>query len=281
MTGADGNKVFIELADFERRMLVLGLNEYFGLAQQGPELLPPVVGQSTADGFLAYQMHLLEAIKMAEPLTDLDWARALFLTEASFGSELVGAGFEWDIGQSGDRTNIPALRSIQNKIGTAERSRLLQENVAYPAPRERGTGTRRRLHSNGDPIELDDDDRTFMCTAIGAYVRSPRHGFRVLAPLVGQTTFEAWATYVTELQRALTAKEDLVDLDWMRALFLAEIGFTSVLVGFGPQLEGDDRHYINTLRGLQFSIGSPERYLLFRDSTTWGYIERRGVEREH
>lgn len=272
---ADGTRVYIELADFERTMMVLGLNEYFGLAQQGPELLTPVVGQSTADEFLTYQMHLLETIKMAEPLTDLDWARALFLTEASFGSELVGAGFEWDIGQSGDDTNIPALRSIQNKIGTAARSRLLQENVAYPARRGHGVNTRRRLHSNGDPIELDDDDRMFMCTAIGAYASSPRQGFRVLAPLVGQPTFEAWATYVAELQRALAAEEDLVDLDWMRALFLAEIGFTSALVGFGLQFEGNDRHNIRILRALQFNMGSPERYLLFRDSTTWGWIERR------
>jgi hypothetical protein len=277
MTDADGNKVSIDLADHERTMMVLGLNEYFGLAQQGPELLSPVVGQSTADGFLTYQMHLLEAIKMAEPLTDLDWARALFLTEASFGSELVGAGFEWDIGQSGDDTNIPALRSLQRKIGTAERSRLLQSNVAYPPPQGRGVNTRRRLHSNGDPIELDDDDRTFMCTVIGAYARSPRHGFRVLAPLVGQATFEAWATYVTELQRALAAEEDLADLDWMRALFLAEMGFTSVLVGFGSQFEGHDRHYIKILRGLQFNTGGPERYRLFRDSTTWGWIERRAA----
>ena len=47
------------------------------------------------------------------------------------------------------------------------------------------------------------------------------------------------------LKRALAENEDLVDLDWMRALFLAEIGFTSVLVGFGSQFRGADEHGIN------------------------------------
>jgi len=253
--------------------MVLALNEFSGLAKQGSELLPPVVGKSTADDFFTYYIRLTQTIRIAGSLSEIDWARALFLTEASFGSELVGTGWEWEIGQSGEK-HLVALRSLQDKIGTAERSRLLQENVTFPVPEGHSTDPRRRLHSNGDPIELDDDQRRLMCTAIGAYTQSPTHGFSVLAPLVGQPTFEAWVTYVTELHRAIAANEDLVDLDWMRALFLAEFGFTSVLVGFGPQFRGADKQGIRILRALQLSMGSPERYLLFRDSTTYGWIER-------
>lgn len=33
-----------------------------------------------------------------------------------------------------------------------------------------------------------------MCTAIGAYTESPGHGFNVLAPIVGQSTFKTWVT---------------------------------------------------------------------------------------
>jgi hypothetical protein len=274
MTDADGDEIYIDLDQAERRMMVLALNEYSGLAKKGSELLPPVVGRSNDKDWSRYYIRLLNTIEIAEPLTDLNWARALFLTEASFGSELVGAGSEWDIGQSGDDTNIPALRSLQDKIGTAERSRLLQENVAFPVPEEQTVETRRRLHSNGDPIELDDDQRRFMCTAIGAYRQSPRHGFSVLAPLVGQPTFEMWVTYTAELHRALVAHEDLVDLDWMRALFLAEIGFTSVLVGFGSQFRGADRQGIKILRSLQLGMGTYERYMLFRESATYRWIER-------
>ena len=270
---AADDRINIDLDPVERQMMVLALNEYSGLAKQGSELLPPAVDKHDADSFGTYYIRLLETIRMAGPLTDLDWARALFLTEASFGSELVGTGWEWEIGQSGD-TDIVALRSLQDKIGTDARSRLLQENAAFPAPEGQTVETRRRVHSNGDAIELDDDERRLMCAAIGAYTKSPRHGFTILAPLVGQPTFETWVIYVAELKRALAENEDLVDLDWMRALFLAEIGFTSVLVGFGSQFRGADEHGINVLRRLQLRIGSHERYLLFRESATYPWIER-------
>ncbi len=60
----------------------------------------------------------------------------------------------------------------------------------------------------------------------------------------------------------------------MRALILAEIGFTDVLVGFRSKSGGADEHGIDVLRRLQLGMGSDERYLLFRESTTCGWIER-------
>jgi hypothetical protein len=216
-------------------------------------------------------MRLLDTIKIEGPLTDLDWARALFLTEASFGSQLVGTGWEWDIGQSSAK-DVLVLRSLQAKISTDRRSRLLQENVTFPAP-DRGRAEKPpRVHSSVCAIELDDAERKLMCTAIGAYTTSPRHGFGILAPIIGQRSFEAWVTCVVQLHRAVADNEDLVDLDWTRALFLTEIGFTSSLVGFAPQFHGADEHAIGVLRSLQLTIGNRDRSLLFSESATYPRI---------
>ncbi len=271
MTAEDESDVYINLSNDERRLMVLALNEYSGLAHEGSQLLPPTVGVSKAGDWSTYYIRLLDTIEIEGPLPDLDWARALFLTEASFGSELVGTGWEWEIGQSGGK-HVLALRSLQDKIHTDERSRLLRENVTFPAPRQDRVGMRPRVHTNGEPVELDDDGRALMSTTLGAYVKSPRHGFGVLAPMAGQPTFDTWVTYVAKLHGAVIEGEDLVDLDWMRALFLTEFGFTSVLVGFGSQFRNADVHGIRVLRSLQITISTPERRALFRDSATYPWI---------
>src|SRR3954449_13435765 len=115
MTVGNGNDIYIDLDQVERRLMVLALNEYSGLAKYGCELLPPVVGTLNAEDWFTYYMRLLDTIKIEGPLTDLDWARALFLTEASFGSQLVGTGWEWEIGQSGAK-DVLVLRSLQEKV---------------------------------------------------------------------------------------------------------------------------------------------------------------------
>jgi hypothetical protein len=253
-----GSAFHIELEPVERRLMVLALNEYSGLAHKGSELLPPVVGRSNARDWSTYYLDLLETIKIAGALTDLDWARALFLTEASFGSQLVGAGWEWDIGQDGVR-DLMVLRSLQSKVGTDERSRLLQENVTFPAPITADVAA--PVHTDGDSIELDDDERALMSRTIGAYMNSPRHGFAVLASLVGQPTYDSWLRYVAQLESAVAEEQDLVDLDWTRALLLTEMGFTSVLVGFGSQFTGADEHDLGVLRSLQLTLGSRDRRL--------------------
>jgi hypothetical protein len=117
-----------------------------------------------------------------------------------------------------------------------------------------------------------------MCTAIGAYKTSPRHGFGILAPIIGQRSFEAWLTYVAHLHRAVASNEDLIDLDWMRALFLTEMGFASVLVGFGSQFKGADQDAIGVLRSLQLTIYNRDRYLLFSENATYPWIR---YEDEH
>jgi hypothetical protein len=111
-----------------------------------------------------------------------------------------------------------------------------------------------------------------MSTAIGAYTTAPRHGFGILAPIIGQRSFEAWPTYVAKLHRAVAGNEDLIDLDWLRALSLTEIGFASVLVGFGSQFKGVDQHAIGVLRSLQLTIYNADRHLLFSENATYPWI---------
>jgi hypothetical protein len=63
-------------------------------------------------------------------LSDLDWARALFLTEVSFGSSLVGSGRRF--GRAADQYWIEVLRSLADKISNYERFILLRDNATYP-----------------------------------------------------------------------------------------------------------------------------------------------------
>lgn len=252
--------------------MVLALNEYGGLAKRGSELLPPAVGTSNAEDWIACYTRLRDIINIEGPLIDLDWARALFLVEASFGSQLVGTGWEWEIGQSSEN-HVLVLRSLQDKIRTDERSWLLRENTAFPASSKVGTVNR----SDGqpfatNPVELDDDERSLMSRTLSAYAKSPQQGFDILGPVAGQQTFDDWAPYIAHLHHAVSDNTQLNDLDWARALFLTEIGFTSVIAGFGSQFKGADARGIGTLRSLQRTIGNIVRRQLFRDNATYPWI---------
>ncbi len=93
-----------------------------------PLLLAPLLGLSTIDEFWTLTERLMEGIKAKEPLSDLDWARALFLTEICWASTVIGAGF--DFGTSvRDEKAAPLMRSIQRKVSTHERFVLLLDNA--------------------------------------------------------------------------------------------------------------------------------------------------------
>ncbi len=121
----------IELTDEERKLMVLALNEYGGTAQQTYKLLCPAVGQSNLDEWARLVNRLKESIRNKEPLSDLDWARAMFLTDISFGSTLVGSGRRF--GPAADEYWIGVLRSLQYKVSTYPRFLLLLQNASYPA----------------------------------------------------------------------------------------------------------------------------------------------------
>jgi hypothetical protein len=123
--------VAIQLTDEERKLMVLALNEYGGSAQHTYKLLCPVLGQSNLDEWARLVNRLKEAVRDEEPLSDLDWARALFLTEISFGSDLVGSGL--DFGRSKAEYWLGVLRSLQYKVSSHDRFLLLLQNASYPA----------------------------------------------------------------------------------------------------------------------------------------------------
>lgn len=122
--------VAIDLTDEERRFMVLALNEYGGPAKHAYQLLGPVLGLSNKDGWVGLVDRLMESLERNEPLPDLDWARALFLTEISFGSDLVGCGLDFERGA--DESRLRVLRSLQYKVSSHARFLLLLHNAGYP-----------------------------------------------------------------------------------------------------------------------------------------------------
>lgn len=125
----DPELVAIDLTDEERKLMVLALNEFGGTAQHTYQLLCHLLSQSNSDGWARLVNRLISSIKNKEPLSDLDWARAMFLTDISFGSTLVGSGLRF--GRSADQYWFPILRSIQEKVSSRERFNLLVQNASY------------------------------------------------------------------------------------------------------------------------------------------------------
>src|ERR1700752_3526559 len=122
--------VAIDLSDEERKLIVLALNEYAGTAQHTYKLLCLVLGQSNKHEWFQLINRLSSAIKNKEPMSDLDWARTMFLTDISFGSTLVGSGLRF--GRSADEYWFEILRSLQGKVSTYPRFLLLLQHAGYP-----------------------------------------------------------------------------------------------------------------------------------------------------
>ena len=125
----ESEPVAIDLTEDERYLMTQGLNEYRGPVPRGvPSLLAPLLGLSTTDEFWTLVRRLMEAVEAGEPLSDLDWARALFLTEICWASSVLGAGL--DFGTSvPDEKAAPLMRSIQRKVSTHERFVLLRDSA--------------------------------------------------------------------------------------------------------------------------------------------------------
>jgi len=71
---------------------------------------------------------LLDTIDGKAPLSDLDWARAVFLTEISWASDVIGSGIDFTFSFP-DEEAAPLMRSIQRKVATPERFVLLRDNA--------------------------------------------------------------------------------------------------------------------------------------------------------
>ncbi|WP_373202522.1 hypothetical protein [Mycobacterium marinum] len=86
-----------------------------------------MLGLSTWEEYGELTLRLQRAVRGDEPLTNLDWARVLFLTEITWASGLVGAGLDFAIVTGfSDSEAIGLLRGLQRrrKIGGHERAKL-------------------------------------------------------------------------------------------------------------------------------------------------------------
>jgi hypothetical protein len=121
--------VVIDLTDEERRFMYLALYEFFGPAR-GQSVMIQALGLPGRAEFDNLVKRLGDAVKDEKPLSEADWARALFLTEVSWASNLVGSGLDFATSFR-DEKAVQLLRSIQRKttshgIGAAS---LLPENA--------------------------------------------------------------------------------------------------------------------------------------------------------
>jgi hypothetical protein len=258
----DPRSVAIDLTDEERKLMVLALNEYAGEAQYTYRLLCPALGQSNLDGWGRLVNRLKEAIKKREPLCDLDWARAMFLTDICFGSTLVGSGLY--LGRSVDYYRFRILRSIQEKVSSRERFDLLVENASYPSVESSAVDKGPRTVIT-DPelfaVDLTDEERELVDLALNEYAGTAQHTYRLLCPVLGQSNKHEWFRLINRLAAAIENKEPLSDLDWARVMFLTDISFGSTLVGSGLRFgRGRDQYWFSVLRSLQEKIRNPELF---------------------
>jgi len=100
----------------------------FGGPAKGASLVAPLVGAASIHEFFQLTDRLQAAIRDGEPLSNLDWARALAITEISWASDLPGAGSEFGTNMRDERA-LAALRSLQRKLVTGERIQLLIDNA--------------------------------------------------------------------------------------------------------------------------------------------------------
>ncbi|MEE6137974.1 hypothetical protein SKC41_16800 [Mycobacterium sp. 050128] len=119
----------IELTEDERRLLFHGINEYGGSIQY-KSVMTRALGLADRATFYALIEQLLNAIGQHQPLSKLNWARAVFLTEVSWVSTLVGSGLDFATNFRDDAA-APLLRSVQRKINRhgIDGSLLVPEHV--------------------------------------------------------------------------------------------------------------------------------------------------------
>ena len=121
------NLIHVDLTGDERDLLTFGLNEYLGPAAGAP-ILAPLVGARNTQEFFELLNRLMSAIETRQALSELDWIRALLLTEISWASDILGAASEIQTTIRDERA-LPLLRSLQRKLVTGERIGLLTLNA--------------------------------------------------------------------------------------------------------------------------------------------------------
>ncbi len=117
--------VAVDLTADERKFIRQTL-EQWSLSAAGMPFPFQVLGLSTWEEFGELTVRLERAIVEGKPLSDLDWARVLFLTEVTWASDLVGSGLDFEVMTNfSDVDALSLLRRLQRKIGGYKRAKLL------------------------------------------------------------------------------------------------------------------------------------------------------------
>jgi hypothetical protein len=139
--------VAVDLTDRERKFIEQALQQWGWSASDAPFPFQ-VLGLSTWEEFGRLTVRLQGAVANDEPLTNLDWARVLFLTEITWVSDLVGAGLDFaTVTGFSDTEAVALLRGLQRRyeIGGYQRGKLLFPNGGRTHTAEEVAEQRRRL----------------------------------------------------------------------------------------------------------------------------------------
>ena len=111
--------VTVQLTVDERDLLQAGLTEWGGPAR-ATEALAGVMGFDSREAIATEGKRLASAIRDSQPLSPVDWTRALVATEISFASDVYGAGTDWvATTRFNDENAIRILRVVQRKLARA------------------------------------------------------------------------------------------------------------------------------------------------------------------
>jgi hypothetical protein len=108
----------LSLTSEEVELLAAGLMEWSGPARCTDEFAV-AMGFLNAASLPRACIHIRRAITQNEPLSPMDWARALLVTEVSFASDAMGSGVDWSTTTGWtDELSIKTLRRIQRKLAS-------------------------------------------------------------------------------------------------------------------------------------------------------------------
>jgi hypothetical protein len=120
--------VGVDLSETEREFIAQVLQQW-GWSASDSQFPFQILGMSTWEEFGELTYRLQRAVENHEPLTDLDWARVMFLTEITWASSLVGSGLDFAIvTRFSDIEAVALLRGLQRKISGHNRAKLLFPN---------------------------------------------------------------------------------------------------------------------------------------------------------
>jgi hypothetical protein len=108
--------IALDLTDDESAVLRAGLDAWGGPARATQEIAVAIGFRDQGD-LLAEGDRIRIALETRQPLSPLDWARAVLATEIAFASQLVGSGEDWEVTTGfSDADTIRILRQIQRNL---------------------------------------------------------------------------------------------------------------------------------------------------------------------